>query len=378
MVLAAILWRSRRLSALIGSGLLSAAVIGDPRDSAAVADALAEWATARFGGSVEVAERPAMIAGGFDSYIHAMQLRGGGLPPEWVQPLVVRMLPSLDRAPQAIREAAAQAWSAGQGYSAPKVLAVLGPEEGFELPTQVMQRAPGTTMLRAVTSRPWRALRLIDQLAELALQLHSLPVAGWPGATDPMALVEQRLSLPRRVLERMDPPGLRDAVERATELGRSAVAGSSVVCHGDFHPLNVIVDGRHASVIDWTDAGLGPREADVSRTLLLFNLASIAARSRLERGVLRVVGPRFERRYRRTYQAGAALDPALMRRWEVLHAVHGWAQVAMLHAGGFDGASSADPAAVPVGVIDFLRSRIDAALAAERQPRRIFERPQQQ
>ena len=113
--------------------------------------------------------------------------------------------------------------------------------------------------------------RLIDRLAELALQLHSLPVDGWPGSTDPIALVDQRLSLPRRVLEYVDVPGLREAVYLATELGPSAIVGPSVVCHGDFHPLNVVVNQEHACVLDWTDAGLGPREADVSRTLLLIN-----------------------------------------------------------------------------------------------------------
>jgi len=338
----------------------------DPRDPAAVARTMAGWARERFGGAVEVVGSPSMIAGGFDSYIHAIDLRGDPLPAEWTVSPVVRLLPSPDRAPQAMREAAAQRWSAAQGYDAPKVLAVLGPEDGLGLPAQVMERASGTTMLAALTSKPWRARRLIDQLAELALRLHSLPVDGWPGSTDPIALVDQRLSLPRRVVEHVDAPGLQDALDRATELGPLAAAGPPVVCHGDFHPLNVVVDRDHASVIDWTDAGLGPREADVSRTLLLFNVASIAAETRLERAALRIVGPRLERRYRRTYEAGAALDPALMRRWEVLHAVHGWAQVAMLHAGGFEGASSADATRIPMGLIDFLRVRIDQALTGER------------
>ena len=62
---------------------------------------------------------------------------------------------------------------------------------------------------------------------------------------------------------------------------------------------------------------------------------------------------------------GAPLDPSLIARWEVLHAVHGWAQVATLHAGGFEGTSSADPGKVPVGLIDFLRRRIDHALTDE-------------
>ena len=131
-----------------------------------------------------------------------------------------------------------------------------------------------------------------------------------------------------------------------------------MVCHGDFHPLNVMVDGERASVIDWTDAGLGPRETDVARTALIFHIAAVAANSAVERAVLKVAGPRLSRRYLKTYEAGSRLDPTRMRMWEVLHGVHGWAQVEMLHAGGFDGSSSAEPGQIPLSVRDFLRERV--------------------
>ncbi len=142
------------------------------------------------------------------------------------------------------------------------------------------------------------------------------------------------------------------------------MAGPHVVCHGDFHPLNVVVDGGRASVIDWTDAGLGPREADVARTILIFHIAAIAAGSAFERVALKVAGPRLARRYRRSYESGASLDPDRMRQWSVLHAVHGWAQVEMLHAGGFDGSSSADAARIPASLGEYLQGRVDEELAA--------------
>jgi aminoglycoside phosphotransferase (APT) family kinase protein len=333
----------------------------DPRDAAAVAGALATWATARFGGPVAVATEPRNVAGGFDSFIHAVDLSGDRLPVEWRGPLVVRMLPSPERAPQAAREAAVQGWSAERGYAAPRALAVLGPADGFELPTQVMERAPGTTMLDAFTAKPWRARRFVDQLAALSLRLHALPTDGFPA--DPATLVDHRLHLPREVVARLDRPELAAALAQAERLAARAMEGPAVVCHGDFHPLNVMVDGDQASVIDWTDAGLGPREADVARTSLLFHVAAIAAGSAVERMALKLAGPRLSRRYLRTYGRGAPLDPHRMRVWEVLHAVHGWAQVEMLHAGGFDGETSADRAQVPLGVRDFLQARVQRTLA---------------
>ncbi|MET0901998.1 MAG: aminoglycoside phosphotransferase family protein [Acidimicrobiales bacterium] len=333
----------------------------DPRDPAAVASALATWASEHFGGPVTVAGEPRNIAGGFDSFIHAVDLTGEPLPLEWRGPLVVRLLPSASRAPQAAREAAVQGWAAERGYTAPRALAVLGVDDGFDLPTQVMERAPGTTMLEAVSAKPWRVRRLVDQLAALALRLHALPTDGFP--SDAATVVDHRLSLPRRVVAQLDRPDLAAALRRAEELAPQALDGPPVVCHGDFHPLNVMVDGDRASVIDWTDAGLGPRETDVARTSLIFHIAAIAANGAVERAVLKRAGPHLSRRYLKTYEAGVQLDPARMRLWEVLHGVHGWAQVEMLHAGGFDGSSSAEPGQIPLSVRDFLRARVQRALA---------------
>jgi aminoglycoside phosphotransferase (APT) family kinase protein len=333
----------------------------DPRDAPAVAAAVAGWASHRFGGTVEVEGAPERIGDGFDSYIHRVDLRGTTLPDDWRRSLIVRLLPSPDRAPQAEREAAVQGWSADHGYAAPRVLAVLRPDEGLGYPTQVMERAPGTTMLDAVASKPWRARRLVDGLAGLALELHALPTGDFP--SDPGTLVEHRLNLPRHVAGQLDRPRLAAALERAEGLAGRAMGGPTVVCHGDFHPLNVMVDGEAASVIDWTDAGLGPREADVARTVLLFHVARIAASTTIERQALRLAGPWLANRYLRTYQKGAALDGERMRVWEVLHGVHGWAQVEMLHAGGFDGASSAESGRVPADVGHFLERQVADRLA---------------
>jgi aminoglycoside phosphotransferase (APT) family kinase protein len=333
----------------------------DARDAPAVAAAVAAWASEHFGGPVAVDGSPSNIAGGFDSFIHAVDLTGDELPPEWRRPLVVRMLPTHDRAPQARREAAVQGWSADHGYAAPRALAVLGPDDGFDLPTQVMERAPGTTMLDAFTAKPWRAGRLVDQLATLALRLHALPTDGFPA--DGATLVDHRLNLSRHVVSQLDRPRLAAALERAETLADTAMDGPPVVCHGDFHPLNVMVEDDDASVIDWTDAGVGPREADVARTALLFHVARIAASSAIERQALRLAGPWLSKRYLRTYRSGASLDDERMRVWEILHGVHGWAQVEMLHAGGFDGASSAEAASIPVEVGEFLEQLVVRRLA---------------
>ncbi len=336
----------------------------DPSRSTDVGAALVAVAAERFGGPVTLAAPAERLGDGLDSFIHTAILAGPALPAAWREPLVVRLLPSVDRAAQAHAEADAQRWCATQGYPVPEILLVAEPDDVFGRPAQVMARAPGGTVLDAVKARPWQAFRLVDRLAALHVQLHSLPTDGWPGSTGPMALVDKRLSLPRRTVEEGGPAELAEALDRVAPLVPIAAEGEAVVCHGDFHPLNVVVDGPDAVVIDWTDAGLGPREGDVARTLLLFHVVAVVADSRVERAVLGRVGPRLARRYARTYARSGPLDERRMLAWEALHAVHGWAQVHTLHTGGFDGETSADASKVPPGLVDFLRGRVDRALAA--------------
>lgn len=46
--------------------------------------------------------------------------------------------------------------------------------------------------------------------------------------------------------------------------------GSDHLCHGDFHPLNILYDGSKYWIIDWVDATAGNSLADACRTYLIF------------------------------------------------------------------------------------------------------------
>lgn len=43
------------------------------------------------------------------------------------------------------------------------------------------------------------------------------------------------------------------------------------LCHGDFHPFNLILSNEDVAIIDWVDSSAGDVRADVYRTYLLFS-----------------------------------------------------------------------------------------------------------
>ncbi|HWM22315.1 MAG TPA: phosphotransferase [Ilumatobacteraceae bacterium] len=125
-------------------------------------------------------------------------------------------------------EAAAMraAWTAG--YPVPEVFDA----DGRDL---VMEHLDGPTMLKLLGDRPWRFRRFADQLAELHTRLAGLPI----GSSD----------LPAR----FEP--------------------AECLVHLDLHPGNVMLTSRGPVVIDWSNAGMGPRGADVATTWILLTIA---------------------------------------------------------------------------------------------------------
>jgi aminoglycoside phosphotransferase (APT) family kinase protein len=321
--------------------------VGDP------AAALVRWASERFGDAVTLAEPSTTRGEGFDSEIHLVHLAGPSLPPDWSQPLVLRILPTPDRLADAHREAAIQDRVADLGYPAPRILHVFAPGELTDRPAQVMQRAPGALLLDDLLRRPWTARRLVRRLAELQVRLHALPTDDLPDTDD---LLDRRLRLPRNVASDGAHPELGRALDQIEALAPRLRDAPRSICHGDFHPLNVLSDGGSATVIDWTDAGLGDRHGDLARTLLLFDMAAIAATNPAERVVLAGVGPVLGRIHRRGYAATTSIDDRRLRLWEPVHLIHSWAQASVGHE------------RVAAGMAEALQQRFEAALAAVDDP----------
>ncbi len=342
-------------------GMMEPDALAAHRDPVQVAAAIARWASASFAGTI-TAHGASTLSGGFDNYVHTFTLTGDVLPEAWQGELVVRIAPSADRLPFALTEMAIQNWVVAQGFPAAPVLAVLYGDWEFDLPAQISQRAGGEQFLESVKRHPTQIPKALRRMAELHAQIHAINPIGWP---DPQG----RRAAPRRFY----------AVETAAKRGNVAIGAASrrvelgirwceehpvepAVCHGDFHPLNIVYDRAtdHAVVVDWTDACLDDPHSDIARTTTLFRCAAIAGGSPIERVALRVVGPLLAFGYLRRYKKLRAVDPIRLRYWEALHLVNGWAQ--------FDGlqdpnvASASAGATFPQWVIRSIQRRLERTL----------------
>lgn len=120
-----------------------------------------------------------------------------------------------------------------------------------------MTRAPGKTFASAMQAAPRRAGPYLDALVALQRMIHARP-----GVRLPM--------LRARLASRISGAGQLDAARRAQLLARlAALPDGDRLCHGDYHPFNVMGTPDDAMVVDWMDAAMGPPEADLCRSWVL-------------------------------------------------------------------------------------------------------------
>lgn len=90
------------------------------------------------------------------------------------------------------------------------------------------------------------------------------------------------------------------------------------LCHGDFHPGNVLVGGDGPLVIDWTAATRSDPAADVARTMFLLRSgAPMPGTPAPVRAIIAAGRKVFARFYLKGYRQRASADPAAIRAWEV-------------------------------------------------------------
>lgn len=135
-------------------------------------------------------------------------------------------------------------------------------------PGLLMDRVDGIDMLTRIGKQPWRVVRDGNTLGRLHAMLNT--------AQAPAIIESLRDRLTRRMtLVGSERPDLRDK-------GLAALArlpDDDRLCHGDFHPGNVIVTPAGPVVIDWTNATRGDGAADAARAVLVLRLGEIPADS---------------------------------------------------------------------------------------------------
>jgi Ser/Thr protein kinase RdoA (MazF antagonist) len=166
----------------------------------------------------------------------------------------------------------------------------------------VYERVSGRSMLQEITTRPWTFPKNARLLAQLHSQINQLSIPGLYSYPEGLMYTIQRA------------PHL-DAELRERALKRlSTLNDGDRVCHGDFHPGNVLLTDQGPIVIDWMTARRGNPWADVARTNLLLSIGTKSAGKQVKL-IVRWLVDSYRRMYLEHYARLNSSHQAELTRW---------------------------------------------------------------
>ena len=201
-------------------------------------------------------------------------------------------------------------------------------------PALLLSWLPGRPVADELHARPWRAWQLGVAFGRMQALIHAVPAPGIL-LQRPDAWIKWSGSDEETLQERL----------------QTTSGHKSALLHLDYHPLNVLTDGRSITgILDWRNALAGDPRADAARTISILRV-DIVNHGRpciLEVAVRRA----FEQGWRIGYEqkgerlrdltlfyawAGAVMerDLAAKRGPEDLARIHGWTMRWKKRAGGF-------------------------------------------
>jgi aminoglycoside phosphotransferase (APT) family kinase protein len=168
----------------------------------------------------------------------------------------------------------------------------------------LFERIEGPTLLQAMGSQPWRIGYYADLMADLQAQLHRISLDWLRDIRGYFSWAIQHA-----------PAGIPEAHQQAALERLAGMPESSVVCHGDFHPENIVLSPRGPVILDWVNACRGQPAADVARTYLMLRLGKPAGPMS---GLIELGRKRLTTRYLQSYMKRSGISRVDIDAWELI------------------------------------------------------------
>jgi aminoglycoside phosphotransferase (APT) family kinase protein len=180
--------------------------------------------------------------------------------------------------------------------------------------------------LQLLFNLPAVLARIIDQWVDMQIRLHQLPADTLLRAVTAAGIeagaitFEGQLARLSTIVERNDLIGLKPGLTWLDD-HRPPQAREAAICHGDFHPLNILADkNQPTGVIDWANAVIAEPAMDVGSAIANMSAVPLPLPWALRVTAHAIIGAAL-RRYERTYRALRPLDDRAVRYYQVFRAV---------------------------------------------------------
>jgi aminoglycoside phosphotransferase (APT) family kinase protein len=317
---------------------------------------------------------PVRIQGGFDAAIFGFTL--DRVPPPLVGPLILRLSQANADPARVTLETVVQNTLAEMGFPAPRVIMTQSDPGVLGGPFMVMTRLSGRTLaygiegfgagsslvgqLQLLLSLPTVFARIIDQWVDMQIRLHQLPAetllrAVTAAGIDPGVITfEGQLVRLTTIVQQCSLTGLDRGLAWLND-HRPPKAREAAICHGDFHPLNILADkGQPTGVIDWANAVISEPAMDVGSAIANISAVPLPLPWALRVTAHAIIGAAL-RRYERAYRALRPLDDHSLLYYQVFRAVAQLVSVGQARTAGRVGGGAFHAAAGVGNLIALIR-----------------------
>lgn len=188
-----------------------------------------------------------------------------------------------------------------KGISTPYTVKMVKIDERYGI---IYEKVIGKTMISVLTTKPWTITRQAQNLADLHYSMHTCTIGG-------IQTVKEKL---RRDINGTD---LLDDNKKNIILGYlNNLEDGNALCHGDFHPDNVLVAKNRTLVIDWMTGGMGSPMADAARTHILLSIGTVPpGTSKIKEKLIENVRSKFHDEYLSHYLTISGAFMEEVERW---------------------------------------------------------------
>jgi tRNA A-37 threonylcarbamoyl transferase component Bud32 len=127
----------------------------------------------------------------------------------------------------------------------------------------IYQRIDGPTMLFSLSHSPVKVRYFARKLAELQVAIHARTATGLPS---------QREKLHYAIA---NAPNLSSIGKKRLQAQLDTMPDGTSICHGDFHPDNILLSAHGPVIIDWTNASQGNPLADMAHSYMVMSFGPI-------------------------------------------------------------------------------------------------------
>jgi Ser/Thr protein kinase RdoA (MazF antagonist) len=196
----------------------------------------------------------------------------------------------------------------------PKVYEIINIEEREGV---IYERIEGPSLLNELATKPWNVVKYGRLLAQLHAQVHEV--------TAPNSLETQR---------EWATGGIPDSEKMSADMKGSILKlldmlpDGNQICHGDFHPGNIITTQRGPVIIDWMTVSQGVDIGDVARTSIILETAKAPEGTPLQ-WLLEWIRKLFLKTYLTTYFELRPTVKGSLAAWQAIMAANFLADVSV-------------------------------------------------